>query len=222
MLRLVKSLPNSVEIGIVLVLSFGDFVVASLSVALHHVTPHYDVRRLIFLVVFEIAILAVLFPFLRARGWTLEKIGFRPTFPGIGIGFLLFLAAYAAAAIAWYAIWLITPETALRQLGARVIAKPIPLPVSLAVGLVNPFFEEVWVCGYLMTVLKRSHNPWLAISASVVLRVLYHLYQGARGVLSITPVGLIFGVWYARTGRLWPLIVAHSVADLLALLMVGH
>lgn len=89
-------------------------------------------------------------------------------------------------------------------------------------GLVNPFFEEVWVCGYLMTVLKRSHNPWLAISASVVLRVLYHLYQGARGVLSITPVGLIFGVWYARTGRLWPLIVAHSVADLLALLMVGH
>lgn len=89
-------------------------------------------------------------------------------------------------------------------------------------GLINPFFEEVFVCGYVMTALKRQDNSWIAINSSVAIRVLYHLYQGPKGVLSVVPVGLIFGFWYARAGRLWPLVVAHSMADLLALLSAGY
>jgi uncharacterized protein len=89
-------------------------------------------------------------------------------------------------------------------------------------GLINPFFEEVFVCGYVMTALKRADNPWAAINTSVAIRMLYHLYQGPKGVLSIIPFGLIFGFSYARTGRLWPLVIAHSIADLLALLSAGY
>jgi uncharacterized protein len=223
MVRFLRSLPFAVEFGIVVGLAFGLFVVTSLLVGFHLVEQlHQTPARLTRLVIFELAAMAVLFPFLRVRGWSFEKIGLRPTFKDTGIGVLLFLAAYAA----WFAVWiatvLISRQTAMNILSVRLLTQHVPVAVSLAVGLINPFFEEVFVCGYVMTALKRRDNPWVAINASVALRVVYHLYQGARGVLSITPLGLIFSFWYARTGRLWPLVVAHCMADLLALFAAGY
>ena len=47
----------------------------------------------------------------------------------------------------------------------------------------------------------------------------YHFYQGALGVLSITPMGPLFAYWFARTGRLWPLVVAHALQDFTALVV---
>jgi membrane protease YdiL (CAAX protease family) len=35
-------------------------------------------------------------------------------------------------------------------------------------------------------------------------------------------MGLMSGYWYAKTGRLWPVIVAHSAMDMLAMLSAGH
>jgi len=49
------------------------------------------------------------------------------------------------------------------------------------------------------------------------LRLSYHLYQGAQGVVSIVPLGLVFTLWFARTGQLWPVIVAHAIFDFAAL-----
>ncbi|MGH6754620.1 MAG: CPBP family intramembrane glutamic endopeptidase [Pseudoxanthomonas sp.] len=45
----------------------------------------------------------------------------------------------------------------------------------------------------------------------------YPLYQGPVGAISLILVGLILGWWFARTGRLWPAIIAHGPMDLLAL-----
>jgi len=36
--------------------------------------------------------------------------------------------------------------------------------------------------------------------------------------MSLVPEGLVFATWFARTGRLWPLIAAHALQDLLGLL----
>ena len=47
----------------------------------------------------------------------------------------------------------------------------------------------------------------------------YHFYQGALGVLGITPMVLLFAYWFARTGRLWPLVVAHALQDFTALVV---
>jgi CAAX protease family protein len=223
MVRFLRSLPFALEFAIVVGLAFGLFLTTSLLVAFHLVGPLYQTSaRLIRLVIFELAVMAILFPFLRLRGWSFEKIGLRPTLGDTGIGVLLLLASYAA----WFAVWIatvfISRQTAMNILASRVFVQHLPVAVSLAVGLVNPFFEEVFVCGYVMTALKRRDNPWRAINASVGIRVVYHLYQGARGVLSIMPLGLIFGFWYARTGRLWPLIVAHCITDLMALFAAGY
>ncbi|HKD20445.1 MAG TPA: CPBP family intramembrane glutamic endopeptidase [Rhizomicrobium sp.] len=220
MVRVLRSLPFALEFTIVVSLAFGQFVVTSLLVAFGLLVIPQTTASLVHLVIFEIGIMAVVFPFLRVRGWTFEKIGFRPALKDTGIGIVLFIAGYAAWAFVWYATVLVSPRVAAGMSGSRVFTESIHPAVSLAVGLVNPFFEEVFVCGYLMTALKRY--PQLALNVSVALRVLYHLYQGPKGVLSITPIGLIFSSWYARTGRLWPLVVAHSIFDLIALLTAGY
>ena len=61
-------------------------------------------------------------------------------------------------------------------------------------------------------------KPWATICVSVALRLLYHLYQGPMGVLGIIPIGLLFAFWFAKMGRLWPVIVAHGLMDLIGLL----
>jgi membrane protease YdiL (CAAX protease family) len=56
-----------------------------------------------------------------------------------------------------------------------------------------------------------------AVNVSAAIRVFYHFYQGAVGVVGIAPMALLFAYWFARTGRLWPLIVAHALTDFWAL-----
>jgi len=86
------------------------------------------------------------------------------------------------------------------------------------VSIVNALYEEIFVTGYVVTALKQARSDWFAVNVSVGIRLAYHLYQGQMGVLTVLPLGLIFGFWFARTGRLWPLVVAHAAMDMLALI----
>jgi membrane protease YdiL (CAAX protease family) len=47
--------------------------------------------------------------------------------------------------------------------------------------------------------------------------MLYHVYQGPQGTLSILAFGMIVGRYYWRTRALGPVVLTHVVADLLAL-----
>jgi membrane protease YdiL (CAAX protease family) len=83
---------------------------------------------------------------------------------------------------------------------------------------VNAAFEEIFVSGYIITALKPSRGASFALNVSVAVRLLYHLYQGQMAMLGVLPVGLVYAFWYARSGRLWPLIVAHALQDVVSLL----
>ena len=85
------------------------------------------------------------------------------------------------------------------------------------VSIVNGIFEELFVAGYIITALTARRGMWMAINVSVVVRLLYHLYQGPIGVLTIVPMGLLYGYVYSRTRQLWPLIVAHVLIDIIGL-----
>lgn len=61
-----------------------------------------------------------------------------------------------------------------------------------------------------------GRSPWFAANVSAGGRLLYHLYQGPLAVVGILPSALLFGYWFARAGRLWPLVVAHAILDALA------
>ncbi|MDG4668353.1 CPBP family intramembrane glutamic endopeptidase [Mycobacterium sp. 236(2023)] len=95
----------------------------------------------------------------------------------------------------------------------------IPLLLLLAFG--NGWAEEVIVVGFLLTRLRQLKlNPWAALIVSSLLRGAYHLYQGFGAGLGNVAMGLVFGYYWQRTGRLWPLIIAHTLIDVVA--FVGY
>lgn len=121
-----------------------------------------------------------------------------------------------------------------RMLGIGVAVEPAELndtwwriPVLLAMAFANGWAEEIIVVGFLMTRLRQlAYRPVVVLVAASVLRGLYHLYQGFGAGLGNVVMGLVFGYVWQRTGRLWPLIVAHGVIDAVAFvgyaLAAGH
>lgn len=59
-------------------------------------------------------------------------------------------------------------------------------------------------------------SPWVGIAVSAVIRGAYHLYQGFGGFLGNIVMGLVFGYLYRRWGRVMPLVVAHTILDLVS------
>jgi membrane protease YdiL (CAAX protease family) len=102
--------------------------------------------------------------------------------------------------------------------------RPISLTLS-AFG--NAFAEEVLVIGYLLTRLRqlgvRENN---ALFGAAVLRGSYHLYQGFGGFVGNLIMGLVFGRLWQKTNRLWPLVAAHTLFDVVSFvgyaLLKGH
>ncbi|MFT4086872.1 MAG: CPBP family intramembrane metalloprotease [Gordonia sp. (in: high G+C Gram-positive bacteria)] len=87
----------------------------------------------------------------------------------------------------------------------------------IAVG--NAVAEEVVVVAYFMTRLKQlGVGTGATLASSAILRGGYHLYQGFGAGVGNMVMGLVFGRWFQATGRVWPLIVAHSVIDVVAFL----
>ena len=219
MRNFLQTLSPRTEFVIVVVGAFGLFIVTSLLMAFYPTAaPLHSEGSLWRLAFHEVIVLGLLGSFLVARGWTFERIGLVPTWADTAVGLGLALAAYLAYAFAWSV--LVAISLPLAQAAANIKVMPAHLsPVTIAaISIVNPFYEELFVVGYVVTALKEDRGATFALNCSVATRLLYHLYQGVAGILSIIPLGLIFGYWYARTGKLWPLIVAHAAIDLFGML----
>lgn len=95
------------------------------------------------------------------------------------------------------------------------------VPVLVAQALKNALIEEVIVVGYLITRLRRLGWSTPAVfAASAVLRGSYHLYQGFGPFLGNAVMGLVFAEYFRRRGRVMPLVVAHTLLDVVA--FVGY
>ncbi|SDE95213.1 CAAX protease self-immunity [Mycolicibacterium neoaurum] len=95
------------------------------------------------------------------------------------------------------------------------------IPLLLAIAFANGWAEEIVVVAFLITRLRQLRiTPAVALVISALLRGTYHLYQGYSAGLGNIVMGLVFGYVWLRTGRLWPLIVAHGLIDAVA--FVGY
>lgn len=95
------------------------------------------------------------------------------------------------------------------------------LPVEVLWAIANSGAEEILVVAYLITRLRSlgwSENS--SLLASALLRGSYHLYQGFGGGVGNVLMGLVFGRYWQRTARLWPLVIAHALIDTVA--FVGY
>jgi len=95
------------------------------------------------------------------------------------------------------------------------------VPVLILAALQNALLEEVIAVGYLFERLRELR--WSApavVVASALLRGSYHLYQGWGPFVGNVVMGLVFAEYYRRTRRVAPLVVAHTVIDIVA--FVGY
>jgi membrane protease YdiL (CAAX protease family) len=112
------------------------------------------------------------------------------------------------------------------DINATVVAEALPhvwwaVPVLILSAIQNAVLEEVVVVGYLLTRLRElGRSTVFAVATSALLRGSYHLYQGFGAFVGNAIMGVIFALFFLRTRRIAPLIVAHSILDIVS--FVGY
>lgn len=184
--------------------------------------PYLDLVYQLLSIGFAVVPVALALYLLSANGRSaVRRIGLDRTRPGRDLGIGVGLAALIglpglALYVAGRAVG-ITVEVQASALDAAWWT----VPVLILSALQNALLEEVVVVGYLMERLRelRWRTPAILV-ASALLRGSYHLYQGIGPFLGNVVMGLVFAEYYRRRGRTMPLVVAHTVLDVVA--FVGY
>ena len=211
------------EVLLVLVMSLGSFFVSS--VYLLENVPRTALEmttvRSLYGFVHETVSLLLLWYVLSRRGLGFRDLGLRWSLRDIGVSVVVTVLAamsYIMGALLLQGIH----YGFYRRLTTGAHARQFFANPSLAVlpfALLNPFFEELIVRAYLMTeVTELTGSTFLAVMSSTLVQASYHLYYGWMGALSIAFMFLVFAIYYARSRRALPIIVAHAVIDLYGLI----
>jgi len=166
------------------------------------------------LVIYEIGLSAAAFALLRRRGYDVASLVPQPTWRDTAVGLGLAVLAWLGGVLA------VAPfgaNFAQQPIGQMMQASTISTPAVLLAAIVNGTFEEVFLLGFLMRGL-RGNGLSIALGTMMLVRMSYHLYQGPLGATWMLGVGLVFGLFYARTQRLWPVVFAHMLWDVLPFL----
>ncbi|WP_226369829.1 CPBP family intramembrane glutamic endopeptidase [Pseudonocardia oceani] len=152
-------------------------------------------------------------------GFALRSVGLDAARPGRDLGGAMGLAAMIG--VPGLGLYLIA-----RAAGLSATIAPTTLggtwwelPVLVAASAANAWAEEVVEVGYLLTRLRQlGWSANRAALASAFLRGCYHLYQGASGFVGNLVMGLVFARVWQRTNRLWMLVGAHTLINVVAFL----
>jgi uncharacterized protein len=156
------------------------------------------------------------------RGWRPLRTATYPFQPlDLARGMILWAGAIVAVA-AWVLVCrAVFPHLFAVAKGTEILGAP-RLSLSLAYSVVNAVFEELLWLGLGFAAFRRF-GMGVAGTISAALRLLAHGYQGPLALVTVLPVGIVFTLYYVRTRRLWPVVVAHAFQDTLALsLLAGH
>jgi uncharacterized protein len=220
--KFIRSLSPRLEFLLVVGFAFDWLIIVSILRGLGAVSQRpFDNYGLLKIVAYELVVGGVLIAFLRLRGWTLAKVRLEITWMDSGLGLVLL----AATTLAWWLVLLVTyllsQQTieSIQNISRALGGHPVSIFVNVPASAINAVFEELIVTGYVITALKPMRGVWFAVNVSVAIRVAYHLYQGPMAALGVLPLALIYAAFYIRSGNLWPLVVAHTLQDVMALQM---
>jgi membrane protease YdiL (CAAX protease family) len=183
--------------------------------------PRMDNARWIFGMVQEATSLLLLGYVLSRRHLRFRDLGLRWSLRGAGAGVLLAVVSYAAYYVGYVLVHFI--HQAIFGAGIVVLnGKNFfdhPATAIIPFSILNPFFEELIVRAYLMTeVLELTGSRIKAVALSVLVQFSYHLYYGWQGAIMISFIFLVFALYFVRTRRALPVIVAHGLIDFYAIL----
>ncbi|RYV51116.1 CPBP family intramembrane glutamic endopeptidase [Pengzhenrongella frigida] len=184
--------------------------------------PYLDLTYQLLSIGFALVPVALALYLLSANGRSaVRRIGLDGTRPGrdLGIGMGL-AAAIGIPGLALYAVgravgWTVEVQaSALNSVWWTV-------PVLILAALQNALVEEVIAVGYLMERLRELRwSPVVIVLTSALLRGSYHLYQGIGPFIGNAVMGVVFAEYYRRRRRVMPLVIAHTVLDIVA--FVGY
>lgn len=98
---------------------------------------------------------------------------------------------------------------------------PWHFALLVAASIANGLAEELVMRGYLIPRLHQvTGSVAAAVCVSSILFGAYHIYQGVTAALAIMILGVLYGSVFVLTGRLWPLVAAHALADFIAYMPV--
>jgi membrane protease YdiL (CAAX protease family) len=203
-------------LGMVL-LCFGWFIVASLS-ALQNWRPGsgghaFTDNSFIAMIVLELVLAATAIAVLQARGYPLRTLYPQPSWSGALIGVGLVSGARAVIML----VIPLVPHPAGMPIEEMTANAHVSLATLVPLSIVNGAYEEVFLLAYLMRGLRR-YGASTALGIMLLVRLLYHAYQGPLGALSVGLYGAVVGVYYQRTGRLFPAVASHVMLDVAAFL----
>lgn len=172
------------------------------------------------LLIMELLMLGLLWHILRLNSETLDDLTVpfsgRDLLRGLGLAFWAYGAYYLAAVTL---VKIAGPSAGEQSRRSFDVFRTELTIFYLLTAIVNPFAEEFLVRGFLQTRLRQAgHGALGVVLASVALQASYHLYQGVVPCLSLGFSFLIFALYYQANRRLWPVVIAHLIMDVLAML----
>ena len=211
----IRKLSPRWEFALVTTLCFGYFVVSSVLILFRDVREvRLTTPRLVGGVAIELVMIGLTLWIVRVRGWSWDRLGLRFSWGAAAAGLPLFIWYMLLYWLTYIAVAMLYPS--VRSLHPPRIVPAAPVAMMLLFILVNSLFEELAVTGYVVSALSEQGMAF-SITASTLIRFAYHLYQGPIATIAILPLGLLFAGVFWRWRNLWPLMVAHTIANVLAM-----
>ncbi|MEM4988334.1 CPBP family intramembrane glutamic endopeptidase [Collimonas sp. H4R21] len=166
------------------------------------------------LMVMEIILGGIALLVLYVRGFAISTLYPAPSIAGIAVGIATYVVAVGA-------VWISTAPFASSQgaqpIDSMVAHASVSLSTVVPLALINGAYEEIFLLGFLLRGM-RGYGLSIAMGVSLLVRVLYHLYQGPLGAISVFAFGLVLSLNYVRTGSLFSAVFAHVLADIIPFL----
>ncbi|SEL78691.1 CAAX protease self-immunity [Roseateles sp. YR242] len=215
-----KSTLSSTEAVVVSAVCFGLFSLWSVqAVMAGFPAARYSNDGVLQMIALELVLAGAALLFLRVRGFDVASLLPRPTWWDTLLGALTYLAAWMLETVCTSAYQAMVPPSPTPDV-IEFSFNGLTVATLIGFSVVNGLFEEVFLLGVLVRGL-RGLGLGLAISLPLLLRLLYHTYQGPVGALGVVAFGLAVTLVYVRTGRLWPSVYAHILADVIPMAVWG-
>jgi membrane protease YdiL (CAAX protease family) len=215
-----------IDLGLILAIAFASSIVGSIYLAFHPIPPSYSNMRLLSGIAQELTGVLLFLVLFQRQGRRLQDIGFDFQWTDLPKAFGL---AAAALIVMWIMtlgvnyIWFFITLRIPQWPETRAMFSATSLWLVLPFLLLNPFFEEMLVRGYLMTeLIALRKSVLLATVVSLAFQTSYHLYYGVLGAMIVGSGLTVFAIYFAKSRRLMPVILAHMLWDFTSMLRIWH
>lgn len=204
------------EVLFVLSMGFGLFIFSStrtafFSSSISTKTQSYSSFDFFFIVIYELIALFIIAYFLKYRRWILKDFNLNISLYMFGIGLVLAILRIGSGIGIKHLIdsCNLVDQTTFESPNISIQSNLFSI---ILIVFVNSFFEEFLLIGYLFKRFEKL-QPAAIILLSSIVRISFHTYQGWQNLISVFIMALIFGYYYTKEKKLWPIIIAHAIGN---------